>query len=229
MTWSVQDFAGKPVAVFTPPQPRFTVLFLHDHDERLPGENAELTAALDAHNLACIAPSGGQSWWADRRHPAFDPETTAEQHLLRLTSSPRHPVTPSPLHAPIGVGMGGQAAVRLGLKYPDRFPVVAGWDSAFDFHDWYGRGTALDELYDRKEQARQDTAVLHVRQHHFPGHIWFGCSPESEWFRGNDRLHEKLSAVGVPHTFEPGPVERPLATMVAFAADALAKQSRRLL
>lgn len=224
-TWSTIEFAGKPVAVFAPPVPRFTVLFLHDHDERLPTENAELTAALVAHNLACVAPWGGPSWWADRILPSFDPRTTAEQHVLRLLSSSLLPVSASPPLAAIG----GQAAVRLGLKHPDRFPVVAVWDSAFDFHELHGRGTSLDTLYERKEQARQDTAVLHVRQHHFPGHIWFGCSPESDWYRGNDRLHEKLSAVGVPHTFVPEALDRPFAVMIAFVADALAKQSRRLL
>lgn len=219
MSWQITDFAGIPLATLTPPNSRATLLYLHDLDERLPTVNAELTAALAAHNLACVAPRCGQSWWVDR--PSSSPGRTAEQTLLVLGSA-------TPVQAAFGVGMGGQGAVRLGLKHPDRFPVVAGWDSAFDFHDWHGRGTSLDELYERKEQARQDTAVLHVRPNHFPSHVWFGCSPESEWYRGNDRLHEKLSAVGVPHTFmtdEP----QPFAAMVAFVADALAKQARRLL
>ncbi len=218
MTWCVQDFAGVPVAVFEPSAARFTVLFLHDLGDGPPMADAELTSALAEHNLACLAPTGGESWWSDRPGPPF--AVSAEQFLLTLAPSPM---------AAFGVGVGGQAAVRLGLKHPDRFPVVAGWDSAFDFHDRHGHGTSLDALYGRKEQARQDTAVLHVRQHHFPGHIWFGCSPDSEWHRGNDRLHEKLSAVGVPHTFENAEVERPFATMLAFAVESLAKQSRRLL
>lgn len=228
MSWRVDDWGGKPVAVFAPPAPRFTVLFLHDHDERLPTDNAELTAALAAHGLACVAPWGGAAWWAARVLPSFDPHTTAEAHALERAYS--HAATPAmPFRtAAIGVGAGGQAAVRLGFRHPGLVPVVAGWDSAFDFHDWHGRGTSLDELYARKEQARQDTAVLQVRPAHAPPHVWFGCPPESEWFRGNDRLHEKLSAVGVPHAFvtaEP----RPFAAMVAFVADALAKESRRLL
>lgn len=222
MTWDVSDFACVRLATFAPPNPRFTAFYLHDLDEPPPTENAELTAALAAHGLACVAPTGGQSWWSDRPHPMFAPRT-AEEFLMVLG------IATGPPLAAIGVGVGGQAAVRLGLKFPDRFPVVAAWDAAFDFHDRHGRGTSLDDLYERKEQARQDTAVLQVRQHHFPGHIWFGGPPESEWYRGADRLHEKLSAVGVPHTFVAEAIDRPLAAMVAFAADGLAKQSRRLL
>ena len=216
MTWTTQTIAGKPVATFAPPGARFTILYLHERDEPPAADNAELTAALRDHRLNCLAPLDAGSWWTNRLYPPFDSTITPERFLLDL-------VPASPLAA-----IGGQAAVRLGFRYPQRFPVVASWNAAFDFHDWHGRGTSLDAIYERREQARQDTAVLHVRQNDYPPHVWIGCSPDTEWHRGNDRLHEKLNAVGVPHTYvteEP----RPFAAMVAFAAEALAKQSRRLL
>lgn len=225
MTWATQTINGKPVAVFVPPEARFTVLYLHEHGEQPPTNNAELTAALSEHRLACLAPHDAGSWWANRVHPPFDPTITAEAFLMSFfTPSPLHPFTPSP---PRGA-LGGQAAVRLGFRHPHLVPVVAAWDADFDFHERYGRGTSLDELYERKEQARQDTAVLQVRQNDYPPHVWFGCPADSETFRSNDRLHEKLAAVGVPHEFLTD-IDRPFAAMVAFAADALAKQSRRLL
>jgi hypothetical protein len=216
MTWATQTIHGKPVAVFAPPEARFTVLYLHEHDEPVPTANAELTAALGEHRLACLAPHDAGAWWANRVHPPFDPTVTAEAFLLQLLSSP-------PL-----ASLGGQAAVRLGFRHPRLVPVVAAWDADFDFHERYGNGSSLDELYARKEQARQDTAVLQVRQNDYPPHVWFGCPADSERFRGNDRLHEKLAAVGVPHEFVTAEA-RPFAAMVAFAADALSKQSRRLL
>ena len=72
--------------------------------------------------------------------------------------------------------------------------------TALDYHDLYGQGMPLDDLYESKEQCRQDTAILHVHPAQYPGHIFFCVDPDDErWFRGNDRLHEKLSALGMPH------------------------------
>ena len=96
--------------------------------------------------------------------------------------------------------MGGQGALRLAFKYPQLFPVVAAIAPAIEYHELYGQGTPLDEMYDSKEQCRQDTAIMHVPPHHPPPHIFFCIDPaDSRWFRGNDRLHEKLNALGVPH------------------------------
>jgi S-formylglutathione hydrolase len=123
--------------------------------------------------------------------------------------------------------MGGQGAVRLGLRHPERFPIVASLDGAFDFHEHHSRGTPLDDLYTTREQARQDTAILHIHGHDWPPHIWFACSPASQWYRGNDRLHEKLAAMGVPHTAELD-MTSDIKSLLLFIATALAAESRRL-
>lgn len=159
----------------------------------------------------------------DRADPLFDSQLTAERFLLELLADPVLPVPRAPMAA-----IGGETAVRLGLKYPTLFPVVAGWDCAFDFHDWYGRGTKLDDLFERREQARQHTACLQVRQHEYPPFIWFGCPLDSEQYRGNDRLHEKLNAVGVSHEYVIAE-NCPVAAMLDFVSNGLEKRSRRLL
>ena len=96
--------------------------------------------------------------------------------------------------------MGGQRGLRLAFKYPQRFSVAAGIASALDFYELYGEGTPLDDMYDSKEHARQDTAILHIQPSNYPPHLFFAIDPDDvAWYRGNDRLHEKLSALGVPH------------------------------
>jgi S-formylglutathione hydrolase len=55
-------------------------------------------------------------------------------------------------------------------------------------------------MYDSKEQCRQDTALLHIHPVRQPPHLFFCVDPADEWYRGCDRLHEKLSALGVEHT-----------------------------
>ena len=109
------------------------------------------------------------------------------------------------------------------------FPVVAGISSAIEYHELYGQGLPIDEMYDSKEQCRQDTAPMHVHPANHPPHVFFVVGPEDAWFRGNDRLHEKLNALGVPHEidFAPGPGTAERAVRFLYAG--LEQESRRLL
>lgn len=192
------------------------LLWLHaagEHPADVPG----FTALLAAHRLACVAPRATGGWWA----------VATERELLDLADTGR-------VWAAAGIGMGGQAAVRLGLRHAGRFPVVAALDGAFDFHDLHGRGTVLDDLYTTRERARQDTAVLHLDPARWPPHLWVAADPAGPWHRGADRLHEKLTAYGVPHaadldTTGPGYVGKKLPEMIAFVAAGLGRERLRLM
>jgi S-formylglutathione hydrolase FrmB len=235
--WSAVAIAGKPARVFDPPAPRFALLFLHPVGGESVSENAAYTDQLAKHSIGCCEPFGARGWWADRVCPDFDPVVTPEQHLLRNVLPWMAERWKLPL-AVAGISMGGQGAVRLGLKHPELFPVVGSVAGAFDYHEWYGQGTPIDDMYRSREACRQDTAVLHVHPTRFPPHIWFACDPADEWFRGNDRLHEKLSAVGIPHTADLMTTagghtwayfDHMAGPLFTFLASAMAKQSRRLL
>jgi S-formylglutathione hydrolase len=236
--WTRITIAQKPADVFTPPgvAPRSAVLFLHPVGQESLADNAAYTAALARHGFACCAPRGMRSWWADRVCPEFDPALTAERHLLENVLPWMRERWPAVAVA--GISMGGQGALRLGFKYPDRVPVVASVAGALDYHERHGQGSPLDEMYTSKEQCRQDTAILQINPHKYPPHIWFACDPtDAEWYRGNDRLAEKLTALGVPHAADLDTragghtwayFDAMAEPLFQFLADALTKQSRRL-
>jgi S-formylglutathione hydrolase len=229
--WSHLAIGGKPADVFTPDSPRFVLLYLHDFDGTSPAANATFTALLQQHHLSCVAPLCGPCWWVDRVCPAFDTDHTPERHLLEHVIPWMEANLPRGI-AVAGIGMGGQGAVRLAFRHPDRFRVAASLDGAFDFHEWYGRGTALDEMYASRERARQDTAILHIDPYRYPPHLWFACDPQSEWFRGNDRLDEKLTAYGIAHTAvldSVGTSDAMLIAMLEYVAGGLERESRRLM
>ena len=203
--WSRVEIAGKPADVYEPrpgERPRLGVLHLHGVGLETLHDKPVFTRLFEKLNLACVCPHGQRCWWGDRVCSEFDEDVSPERFLLELVLPyfrTRWKLTPPSIGLQ-GISMGGQGALRLAFKHPDTFPVVAGVASALDFHDLYGQGTPLDSLYDSKEQCRQDTAVLHVHPTHYPAHIFFCVDPDDErWFRGNDRLHEKLSALGIPH------------------------------
>jgi enterochelin esterase-like enzyme len=196
-TWSREIVAGKPADVYEPggsARPRFGVLFLHP---------VGLETLLDELRLVCVCPYGGHSWWTNRICLDFDRQVTAEGYILNHVVPffrARWDIAP-PGIALLGISMGGQGALRLAFRFPDIFPVAAGIASALDYHEAYGQGSPLDEMYESKEQCRQDTALMHVPPYHPPPHIYFCVDPDdADWYRGNDRLHEKLNALGVEHS-----------------------------
>jgi S-formylglutathione hydrolase len=137
----------------------------------------------------------------DRPCPEFDATRTPERHVredVLAFVQHRWQLAP-PAVGLLGIGMGGQGALRLAFKDPERFPAVAAVSAALDYYELYGHGTPLDHLYNSKEQCRQDTALLHVHPSRYPPHLFFAVTPDDPWFRGNDRLDEKLIALGIPH------------------------------
>lgn len=238
--WSNVSVAGQPADLFEPGGPvRFALLWLHSQIDG-PDEPLGLTpwsrlaALLAQHRLPCIAPRGNLSWWVDR---STDPGAVSpEKHLLNhvVPWMEERWQMPARSIAVAGIEMGGQGALRLGLKYPAIFRAVGSIDGAIDFHELHGRGTPLDDLYESRERCRQDTATLHMNPSEWPPYVWFACDPATPWFRGNDRLDEKLRAYGVPHaadleTTGRGSAERQLETMLRFLVEGLDRESRRLL
>ncbi len=240
-TWTPLEVGGKSADVYAPrgdERPRFGLLYLHDVDGRTLAGRTELSRLLDELGMACVCPHGGPCWWADRVCPAFDTQITPERYLLdRVVPffGERWGLEPRALGL-LGVGMGGQGALRLAFKHPKRFAVVAALGAALDHHELYFNGTALDEMYDSKEQCRQDTALLHVHPSDAPPHLFFACDPDDDWYRGNDRLHEKLGALGVAHEADFAPAATPGDYLnrlgeraLRFVHAGLVQQSRRLL
>jgi S-formylglutathione hydrolase len=204
-TWTSVGLGGKRGDIYDPRQPtppRFGLLFLHGVGLETLTDQLAFTRLLDERNLACVCPHGRRSWWADRVCVEFDPRVTAERHLLDVVLPAfreRFGLGPRAVGL-LGISMGGQGALRLAFKHPDLFPAVAAISAAIEYHELYGQGTPLDEMYDSKEQCRQDTAIMHVPPHHPPPHIFFCIDPDDPlWYRGNDRLDEKLNALGIAH------------------------------
>ncbi|MBX3415903.1 MAG: prolyl oligopeptidase family serine peptidase [Pirellulales bacterium] len=207
-TWSETQVAGHPCDVYEPPQPSphgFVVVYLHGvHLNRLV-ENAAFSAEFARHGLRVIAPLTQRSWWTNRICTEFDPQLTAERHLLDnvLPEIERRWDTKPTQIALLGTSMGGQGALRFAFKYPALFPVVAGISPAIDYYtrmEEEGDET-LWEMYDDPEQARQDTATLHVHPLNWPRHLFYCCDPADErWHESAERLTTKLAALGIPFT-----------------------------
>lgn len=199
--------AGHRCQLFEPAQPNphgSTLVFLHDVDGAGLDRRTAYLDQFQRYGLPCIAPISGRSWWTERVWPDFDSAISAERyvidHVLDYVAERWH--SRSPQVALLGIGMGGQAALRLAFKYPNRLPIAAAVAPALDYQLAYydEEETALPAIYPEPEAARQDTAILHVHPLNWPRNIWFAADPADErWYSGAERLKMKLSALGIPH------------------------------
>jgi S-formylglutathione hydrolase len=236
------EIEGKPADIFDPPtgRPRFGLIYLHGVGQETLADKPVYTGLFAELGVSCVCPRGGYSWWSDRICADYDPNRTAEDYVVNTVRPfllQRWALSERSVGL-FGISMGGQGALRIAFKYPDVFPVVAGIAPAIDYHEYYGQGLSLDAMYDSKEQCRQDTALMHIDPTRQPPHIFFCCDPDDDWHRGCDRLHEKLSALGVPrmcdlttraggHTWDY--YNAVAGRVVRFLADGLEQESRRLL
>jgi S-formylglutathione hydrolase FrmB len=204
--WCEESLRGHLVDVFEPARANdfgYVVLYLHGVHLHRVKDDAVFTALFQQHGLKVVAPMTQQSWWTDRIYPKFDREITAEQHVLQhvLPFIESRWESKPPRIALLGTSMGGQGALRFAFKHPDTFPVAAAIAPAIDYHIKLREGDeVLEEMYRDVEQARQDTATLHVHPLYWPRNIWFSCDPADErWHESSDRLHMKLRSLGIPH------------------------------
>jgi len=240
-TWHRLDLAGHPIDVYDPATPvRFGLLYLHSYGRESIRSRPAFVAEIERRGWACASPDGGPSWWLDRPCTEFDPSLTAESHLRNNVVpffARRWGIAPRRL-AVVGVSMGGQAALRLGLLDSATFPVVASISGTIDFHELHGHGTPMDAMFASQEEARNETALLLVQGRQMPPWLWFGCDPDDAWFPGNERLADKLGASGVPHVAEFGTriaghsyftFDALAPKAFAFLGEGLETESRRLL
>jgi S-formylglutathione hydrolase FrmB len=204
--WSEATVWGHLCRLFVPATLNplnYTVIYLHCHLSASLGGYPAFMREFERYGLRVIEPLTGQSWWTDRIWPEFDPNISAEnfvlEHVVAFVKE-RWNARPPQL-ALLGVSMGGQGALRMAYKHPNVFPTVAAISPAIDFQKRIEEGIdrGLDSMYRDAEEARQDTATLHIHPLNWPRHQFFCCDPaDTRWHESADRLRMKLWSLGVP-------------------------------
>jgi len=204
--WTEQTVGGHPCDLYNPRNPNphgYVAIYLHGvHMGRLT-DKAEFNTLFEQHGLPVIAPITQRSWWTDIICDEFDPNITAERHLLDrvLPFIAEHFGAKTPQIGLLGTSMGGQGALRLSYKHPDVFPVVAAISPAIDYYTRYYEGDeTIPQMYSEPEAARQDSATLHIHPLYWPRNQFFCCCPtDHRWHESAERLRMKLYSLGVPH------------------------------
>jgi S-formylglutathione hydrolase FrmB len=204
--WSEVELSGHRCQLFEPARPSehgYVVVYLHCSRMGKLREYPAFCEGFERHGLRVIAPITGRSWWTDRIWPEFDATISAEGYLLERVVpyvAERWGSRPPQL-ALLGASMGGQGALRIAYKHPNMFPTVGAFSPAIDFQKRIEEGVdpGLDEMYRDAEDARQDSALLHIHPLNWPRNQFFCCDPtDYRWHDSCDRLRMKLWSLGVP-------------------------------
>lgn len=204
--WSEETVDGHLCDVYEPSRlhgEHLVLLYLHGvHLQRLIDKQPYLDE-FEKHGVRVVAPMTNRSWWSDRICPEFSLDYSAEKFVLDRVLpwiESRWSVAP-PNIGLFGTSMGGQGALRLAYKYPDRFPVVAGVSPAIDYQSRFAEGDeVLQQMYRNEEDVRQNTALLHIHPLNWPRQQFLCCDPADErWWDSADRLAMKLYSLGIAH------------------------------
>jgi S-formylglutathione hydrolase FrmB len=207
--WTEHDVAGHTCHFCEPAagsEHGYTILYLQGLRSGRLKYQTGIMEIIRQHGLRVIEPECDFSWWVDRISPRFDPDISGERYVMEKVLpflSETYQCEP-PQIALLGPSMGGQGALRLAYKYPDTFPVVAAIYPSIDFQKKIEEADAnLSAMYRDAEDARQDTATLHIHPLNWPRHQFFCCDPaDVRWHDSADRLHMKLYSLGVPHELD---------------------------
>lgn len=243
--WRQVELAGHVCRTFEPAAPsphNFTVICLHCSEAASLRSYPAFGREFDRFGLRVIEPVTGRSWWTDRIWPEFDSKISAEGYVLERVVpfvAERWNARPPEL-ALFGISMGGQGALRMAYRYPNVFPTVAAIAPAIDFQKRIEEGVdpGLALMYRDAEEARQDTALLHIHPLNWPRNQFFCCDPtDVRWHDSAERLRMKLWSLGVPfecdletmaggHSFEYACHMAPRA--IEFIASRLEQERRRV-
>ncbi|NLD61167.1 hypothetical protein GX645_01775 [Candidatus Sumerlaeota bacterium] len=199
--------------VFTPDPmvkgERYPVLYLlhgYSGDNNDWADRTSCTLALTNKKMIVVLPNGDyKGWYVDSpliKEYQYD-SLVAKDVVAEIDQ--RYPtIAKREARAVAGLSMGGHGAITLAEKHPDVFCSASSLSGVLTLHDWLPK-YYLEELLGptRKEKAWADNCAYCLSDTLTTANIeiMFDCGTSDICYNGSAELDEKLTALGVKHTF----------------------------
>jgi len=165
-------------------QPPFAVLYqLHgmSDDHRAWLYKSNLLRIVEGLPLVVVMPSGENSYWVDAWEKLVVEDVAAHVSRTFRVRNERAAIG--------GLSMGGYGAIRLGLKYPDRFASI------------FAHSSRLPESGDDYDVEFLAAKIDHKK---VPA-LAFDCGVDDHLIEDSRRFHARLDALGVAHQYREHP------------------------
>lgn len=184
--------------------------------------------------LIVIMPDGERSFYTNMAEGARFEDYLMEDLLGHVEGC--YHVLKGREHTAIGgLSMGGYGAMKLGLKYPDRFGSVGAHSGAFGAARRSEEDPLEPELYrifgPRGEAHRESNDCYLLAEKIAPERLpalYFDCGTEDFLLEDNRAFHAHLQRLGIPHTYHEFPGEHNWAYWDQHIQDSLAHHCRAL-
>jgi putative tributyrin esterase len=160
------------------------------------------------HQLIIITPEGNNGWYTDSATISTDKyESYILQELIPDVDKRFRTVAERRGRAIAGFSMGGYGALKLGLKHPELFALVASISGALDATSRTDDGSIMQTFGALDSAERKSNDVLRLAEE-FPAeripllpYFYLDCASDDQWLNINQRFAKILQDRKVPLEF----------------------------
>ena len=166
-----------------------------------------LKTLVDRYNFIVVCPDGGfGSWYWDIENDRnYQYETFVTDELMSYIEKNYNVCKEKSGRGITGLSMGGHGALYLGIKHQNKYSAVGSTSGGVDFTPFPNNweiAKRLGEYAENKELWESKTAInqLYLIK---PNSIklFIDCGTEDFFYGVNQKLHEKLTYLNIPHQY----------------------------
>lgn len=166
----------------------------------------QLKQLVDQYGYVVVCPDGGfDSWYWDTEDSNYQYETFITEELLPFIEKTYEVKGDRTNRAITGLSMGGHGALYLAFRHQDLFAFAGSTSGGVDirpFPDNWNVKARLGAYHEHAKSWDEHTVVelTHLVQ---PGslQLFIDCGTEDFFFAVNNKLHEKLTYLNIPHHY----------------------------
>ncbi len=166
----------------------------------------QLKDLVDRYGYVVVCPDGGfDSWYWDTADDNYKYETFMIKELIPFIES-KYGINADRAHRGItGLSMGGHGALYLAFRHQDVFASAGSTAGGLDIRPFPNNWNMKQRLgaYDSNKSAWDEHTVMELTHLVQPGmlQLFIDCGTEDFFFGVNNKLHEKLDYLNIPHHY----------------------------
>ncbi len=161
---------------------------------------------VDEYGYVVVCPDGGfDSWYWDTDNANYQYETFITKELLPFIEKTYHVQSDRMHRAITGLSMGGHGALYLAFKHQDLFAFAGSTSGGVDIRPFPNNWNIKARLgaYHEQPKAWDEHTVMELTHLVQPGNLqlFIDCGTADFFFDVNNKLHEKLTYLNIPHHY----------------------------
>lgn len=161
----------------------------------------------DLYEILIVCPDGGfGSWyWDIEGDTNYQYETFVSNELIHFVENEYGAERDRKYRAITGLSMGGHGAMSLALKHQDIYSAVGSTAGGVDYRPFPNNWEIKDRLgsYDQNKEKWDAHTVMEMLNLYKPKElkIFIDCGQQDFFYKVNEKLHEKLNYLNIPHHY----------------------------